>query len=86
MGWRGHHHIPVFVDPDEREPYWARHHREIDDAQDEWATELAVGEGVRLLPCDPEESDLLPPTVAGLAPYTGAPTRSRRRSCRTEEI
>jgi hypothetical protein len=36
MGWRGHHHIPSFVDPDDREPYWTRHHRTIDEAQDDW--------------------------------------------------
>jgi hypothetical protein len=68
MGWR--HHIPVFVDPEDREPYWTRHHRTLNEAQDEWSEELAAGAGV-----ESEGAPLTSPSAVVVEPDLPGPAR-----------
>jgi hypothetical protein len=79
VGWS--HHIPSFVDPEDREPYWTRHHREIQEAQDDWAEEAAgagVGEARPLISPSAvvEQPDLLAPARAGSQGDAGVRSRS----------
>jgi hypothetical protein len=68
MGWA--HHTRWFVDPEDREPYWTRHHREIDEAQDDWAQERAAGAGVG------EARPLISPSAVVEQPDLLAPARA----------
>jgi hypothetical protein len=81
MAWS--HHVPWFVDPEDREPYWTRHHRTLDEAQDEWSEELAAGVGSAgeahpsHLPSAVTEPDLLAPARAGSPVVDGAHSHSQ---------
>jgi hypothetical protein len=77
------HHIPWFVDPEDREPYWTRHHRTLDEAQDDHAEELAAGVGSagEARPSFPysavTEPDFLAPARAGSPGVGGAHSHSQ---------